>query len=652
MTENILFDCDEGMDVVRLAKSVNEQFNLSFTVDEIAKALKKKGNQRIALVDDKYVLTDKAKNSIAQKITPLEKLGKLITIFLENEESSYDTATVSKLLKRYFYFAFNSNIQNLLFLINKTDTEINTSTFEANNAEILLINRFLMWDNAEKDEFVYTLVAICYEYCMLTVKKDEIVSTELFRGKKFFLDANIIFRMAGINNEERRFATQSFVEHCKKVGIELSCTNGTLDEVYRVLIAQVEHVKLISGPSMPVACDVLEKFNPQIELNDFYRIYYDWCNSDGNNAGDFLAFHRYLLTKTQDVVEVLSVVESSSYRASIEAKSYEAQVRDLKEFKSNRRKVKNISTASAETDATNILDIIKWRNGAGSSIWQTNEFMVSADQGLIAWAAKVYPGVPIVVLPSVWLSLILRFTGRTDDDYKSFCLFLTQRQHISHENLIDPTRVLSELKYKTNDRQLKEKIIVELTQNKDAYIFNTDDDYEVNITRAFDKVVEEAYNRTAQEIAAMKAEMQEQLACLAQTSSDDARDRAKMEAESERQRTIDILAKKKANQVQKKWLILSRIEWAFYLLGAIFILGGFVVWGCEIEPIYSWGLENLPAKMINANNFNVTWTVVSAGIALLGMATKNIIKKQSSMDKRTEMVEQYRKEYKKETEAE
>ena len=62
---------------------------------------------------------------------------------------------------------------------------------------------------------------------------------------------------------------------------------------------------------------------------------------------------------------------------------------------------------------------------------QNNDFIVSADQLLISWTGNAFSGVPIVVLPSVWLSIILRFTGRTDDDYKSFCLFLTQRQHIS-----------------------------------------------------------------------------------------------------------------------------------------------------------------------------------------------------------------------------
>lgn len=105
----------------------------------------------------------------------------------------------------------------------------------------------------------------------------------------------------------------------------------------------------------------------------------------------------------------------------------------------------------------NIMDTLTWRTGSGKSIWQTNDFIVSADQLLIGWSNDAYSGVPIVVLPSVWLSIILRFTGQTDDDYKSFCLFLTQRNHISHEDTIDPIQLL---------RQLMRKLLKQTLRNE------------------------------------------------------------------------------------------------------------------------------------------------------------------------------------------
>ena len=107
---------------------------------------------------------------------------------------------------------------------------------------------------------------------MLTIKKDNILSAELFKGKRFYLDANIIFRMAGVNNEERKTVTTGFVHHCQKAGIELYCTSATLDEVYRVITSQVEFIRGIAGSSMPVSSSMLESINPSMEINDFYKI--------------------------------------------------------------------------------------------------------------------------------------------------------------------------------------------------------------------------------------------------------------------------------------------------------------------------------------------------------------------------------------------
>lgn len=146
------------------------------------------------------------------------------------------------------------------------------------------------------------------------------------------------------------------------------------------------------------------------------------------------------------------------------SKPFSEYTTSLKEYKNNKRRWRYTSTASAETDITNIMDTLAWRKGTGTSIWKTNDFIVSADQLLIGWTDNAFPGVPIVVLPSVWLSIILRFTGRTDDDYKSFCLFLTQRQHIVDSNSIDPIQLLRNINSKTSQTEIKEQIIVEISR--------------------------------------------------------------------------------------------------------------------------------------------------------------------------------------------
>ena len=63
--------------------------------------------------------------------------------------------------------------------------------------------------------------------------------------------------------------------------------------------------------------------------------------------------------------------------------------------------------------------------------FSTSTYMISADQSFIAFATDYVDGVQIVVLPSVWLTIMLRFCGRTEDDYKAFVSFMRIRNNES-----------------------------------------------------------------------------------------------------------------------------------------------------------------------------------------------------------------------------
>ena len=242
----------------------------------------------------------------------------------------------------------------------------------------------------------------------------------------------------------------------------------------------------------------------------------------------------------------LKIKESSAFKIGNQATAYNQQVTNLKHYKNTKRTWRRTSTVSAETDITNIMDTLSWRTGTGNSIWQTNDFIVSADQLLIGWSNDVYSGVPIVVLPSVWLSIILRFSGRSDDDYKSFCLFLTQRYHVSSEDMIDPGQLLRSINQKTDQTHIKEQIIAEIIQNKSQYSFKTAEDYVENTDRAFDKILEEMDGKTKQEIAEAREEMQKRMAELEKSAANRTEEEATIRSVAEREKTIVAISKKKA----------------------------------------------------------------------------------------------------------
>ena len=420
---SLLSENPNGLSKDELAQKINKQFNLDFTEIEIERALSQRGKPQIVFENGRYLATERAILSYKAGESYFDNLQKTINRFIVSTGFEIEEDTLFNLLIKYLYFCFNSNVDNLLSLLNSRDVSETESAFEATNDEIVAINAFIEWDDKDKDSLVYHVVAICYEYCMLTIKKDNFLSKELFKGKRFYLDANIIFRMAGINNEERQFVTKSFERHCKDAGIELICTESTYDELFRVITSQVSYIQSFSGNTRPIDCDTLEKLNPTLEINDFYKRYYEWCQIPENSVGDYIGFSSYLFDLVQKAIVNLKIVPSGVYKASQREDQFGSQVENLITYKNNKRR-RQTTKASAETDVTNIRDILKVRKRNGANLWQTNDFLVSADHRLIGWANDIFHGVPIVVLPSVWLSIILRYTGRTEDDYKSFCLFL------------------------------------------------------------------------------------------------------------------------------------------------------------------------------------------------------------------------------------
>lgn len=647
---SILADFNEGMSLDELCEQINDQFNLDFTIEEISSAIERKGtSSSLILRNGSVKLADKALKALETSNSLAGELKGIIRQFAEVSESDVNEGELQDLLTTYLYACFNSNVDNLLALFDRKPISTQNSVFEATNEEIALVNEFLSWENKEKDSLIYRVVATCYEYCMLTIKKDSVLSKELFRGKRFYLDANIIFRMAGINNEERQFVTKSFEKHCNEAGIELVCTNSTLDEIYRVIESAVEYIKSLTGAEMPVSATALERLNPSIEVNDFYKRYYEWCQKPENQCGDFLSFSQYLFDLLRDVITNLSIKPSGSYKVGKDSRLFEDYVKNLIEYKNNKRKWRNTTISSAETDVTNILDLLGARKGNGKSIWQTNDFIVSADHRLIEWANMLYPGVPLVVLPSVWLSIILRYTGRSDDDYRSFCLFLTQRQHRQDGNGIDTSLLLRTINTKTAKTDVKEKIIAEITQNKNHYSFNSQEDYDSSATRAFDVVLAEYDEDYQSQLLAQQKELsadaERSIAAIGE-EKDKEKDIA---VRAEQEKTVLLLAKERAHCKTKPFGFLQNNEWLIYVFGGIALVLGVFAWAFEWEPLYSWELRITPDKAKQSVEvFGLLWTIVSAAVGIIVIGLGKLISYLGSEKREKKLCEKYyRKDLKK-----
>ena len=285
------------------------------------------------------------------------------------------------------------------------------------------------------------------------------------------------------NNDDRQRTIVSFVNKCRDAGIKLCYTDKTLDEVYRVIGNKVDWIKSIYEGGEPLSNDDIHNHE-----DDFYNLYDEWCGQAGHKYDDYVSFQRYLTGLINDVIDKLTIVPYNDHQIKSD-KNFIDDCESLRKYKDNKRRVPQ-SQLSIETDVENYYFLVNQREGSQqSSIFDTNYYFISTDQLLMNWASKMKQGVPVVVLPSVWLTILLRYNGRTNDDYKAFCLFMGLRTHREKDNF-DIFQIVKGIKQYTDNTIIKKKIVEEIIEHKDQYRYGSRKDIDRTIHDAFDVVLQ------------------------------------------------------------------------------------------------------------------------------------------------------------------
>lgn len=81
-----------------------------------------------------------------------------------------------------------------------------------------------------------------------------------------------------------------------------------------------------------------------------------------------------------------------------------------------------------QTDAKNLLfirDLREKYDSMNNKVMETIYFMISTDSKLMDFSMHHFKGETILcMLPSYWHTILLKYSARTDDDFKSFVSFL------------------------------------------------------------------------------------------------------------------------------------------------------------------------------------------------------------------------------------
>jgi len=247
---------------------------------------------------------------------------------------------------------------------------------------------------------------------------------DIFKGKEYCLDSNIIFRLLGVGGEERKESLIKLLEACIHQGIKFKYCIDTHKEVVRKIEATVVEINhSIENNSLPILQSIIE--NAEFEFNHGFVVHFANCKMAG-------------LVKSPEQYQVMLLADFKSLKEKYFIDGVDATFKpDKVEFWQNKlyEKKKEINAYShytksaAKVDAINILLVKKLRGNNDYNYSDIISFYLTTDRTLNTVLAKENSAkIAETILPSQLFILHNALSEDEDErDYKSFNKFLKRR---------------------------------------------------------------------------------------------------------------------------------------------------------------------------------------------------------------------------------
>lgn len=433
-------DSSKAILVSSLTSFIEDNYAIALSSEEVSAIIKdQKFEDFFEHYEDEGLrvsLKNKRRVLLEQESLNNKNLNDYITEYIQDNNVDDSKKNV---FYRFFYGVFTTNLEGYKQLLNEKNLfQIEDPAFEEEDK--IMINNFLEWDDSGKNAAIYNLASCALEYCMLTNKKDALVEINNLKNKNLYLDSNILFRAIGVNGEDRRLRTEQFLTRFSKIQQNLFVTKETDIEIRETIDNYIDKLHRAETPTAKVNPKV---YVENVYIDGFFKSYYKWRINRQNNK--ISTFKKHLLAKYEEIlsryhIQKDSIIPYEEESVKEQLMDYQSQLLNYSEEKTH---------FAAEVDARNIIWMERKRNGQNEDIYQVNYFFVSSDQHLRRWDYNRNSNeVPIVILPSQWLSMALRYLERSDDDYKSFVCFLNMKVHqpsLSEEQLLFAIEGISEI---------------------------------------------------------------------------------------------------------------------------------------------------------------------------------------------------------------
>lgn len=466
--ESVLLECGAvEYSVNQIIDFIQERYSITFdeeSVREIVTSKKEEGFLTNYRNGDLFVcLSEKRKQTLQTKIS-----NKTIDFFISEFQKEY-AQLVAKVdskavLYKFLYEIFSTNTSSFQKLIDSKKDLAGIINLESSNyteKEKEVINNFLQWDNFEKNKAVFDIASYALEYCMLTNKNgSSSIHLDNLKNKSFYLDTNIIYRALGINGENRQKRSQTFLKKFSDSGEKIIISKSTETEFKDGIKGHVDRIRKFDSPR------VNSKLFQEVEVQrDIYNFYHKWRIGKTNYNLDLFIAEIYSIY--DNFKKEFKIVVDTQKPYDVKDKKVDELLKDYSSsITSFKQKEGNDIIGSSTIDAENVLWIEKKRENKAQNIFDTKYFLISTDQGLRRWDYQREDKTPLVLLPSQWMSILLRYLNRTEDDFKSFVNFLNLK---NTEVLINSERlhvVLAGISEMTTSIEQQRTILNNLVENK------------------------------------------------------------------------------------------------------------------------------------------------------------------------------------------
>lgn len=601
-------------------------------------------------------LTEKRKHLIESKLS-----NKTIDFFIEEfqkeKTSLVEGSNTKEIIYRFLYEILSTNIESFKKLLDskkKVEELINIESNSYTPVEREIINEFLGWDNNEKNKAIFDIASYALEYCMISNNGDgSHIQLNNLKNKIFYLDTNVIFRALGINGLNRQNRTNTFLKKFLEVNTTLVISKFSEIEFKDTITFYLDKLK---------RAPLNRKINPEVfqekhfkSLSDIYDFYYKWRAGKYNDSLDLFEAHIFsLYNKFKDDFKV-----SADYKIPFDEKDIKTE-KIINELSESICSYKNLEGSKHgfngdNIDALNILLVQIRRDDKSTNIFDTKHFIVSTDQSLRRWDYYRNSITPIVLLPSQWLSILLRYISRSNDDFKSFVSFLNLP---SGESQIDSEKlhiVLAGISEMTENFDQQKFIVQSLVQKKFDGILEkgVKDDEILERTKNFaktelEKIVEEVSSKNESlesEFISHKKETSQQIGGLELKNS-----KQTTELNDKEQENVILKKKLKNNYIDNKIENWKRPAYFFIpLIILILVFFYFQIFNCDwkynfVQKLVDY-IDNNPSETKRDWMRSINTGLLGGLITLIVITYNRLFSQSKIKEKKQQILKELPNEY-------